>query len=328
MGHIELAKWADAVVIAPASANCISRLAQGRADDLLTAVCLATPAPLAIAPAMNQQMWKDPATQENIAILSSRGIHIFGPAEGDQACGDRGPGRLLEPKDLVDSVAGLFETGALAGLKVLVTSGSTREPIDPVRFISNRSSGLMGTAVAQAAIEAGAHCTMISGPSDYPAPDKVTRINVETAQQMHEQVMNKISDFDIFIATAAVSDYRPSEQHDQKIKKDQQELTIKLTRNPDILADVAKECSGKFCVGFAAETIDVEKNAIQKLNNKSLNVVVANDVKREDIGFDSPENEVTVYWQGGEKKLEKSSKHQIARQLIEIIAGLFKNQNV
>jgi phosphopantothenoylcysteine decarboxylase/phosphopantothenate--cysteine ligase len=325
MGHIELARWADAIVIAPASANYMSRLAQGRADDLLAAICLATSAPLSVAPAMNQQMWKDAATQENVSTLKDRGTNILGPAEGDQACGETGPGRMLEPKEIAERIAAQFETGALAGLKVLVTSGPTREPIDPVRYISNRSSGLMGSAIAQAAIEAGASCTVISGPSNHPISDKATRIDIQTAQQMYERVMENIAECDIFISTAAVSDYRPTEQHDQKMKKTQQNLVIKLTRNPDILAEVAKNHSDKYCIGFAAETDNVEKNAVQKLNNKSIDMIVANNVKRNDIGFDSQDNEVTVYWQGGEKKLEKSSKHQIARQLIEIIAGLNKS---
>ena len=320
MGHIELARWADAIIIAPASADIIAKLAQGRADNLLTTICLATEAPLFVSPAMNHKMWSSDANQENISLLKQRRIHILGPGEGDQACGDTGPGRMLEPQDIAEQTAIHFETGSLAGLKVLVTSGATREAIDPVRYISNRSSGLMGAAIAQAAIEAGALCTVISGASPSLTPDRATSINIETAQQMHEQVMAHVSDCDIFIAAAAVSDYRPVEQQLQKIKKTQNELTLTLVRNPDILADVAKNYPNKFCVGFAAETENIKDNAVQKLNNKSLKLVVANDISRQDIGFDSKDNEVTIYWQGGEKKLEKSSKEKIARQLIAIIA--------
>ncbi len=322
MGHIELARWADAVVVAPASADVISRLAQGRADDLLTTVCLATAVPLAVAPAMNHKMWGSPATQENVSLLIERGVSVFGPGEGDQACGETGPGRMLEPVEIAEKVARLFDTGSLAGLKVLVTSGSTRESIDPVRYISNRSSGRMGSAIAQAAMEAGAICTVISGPSSYPAPERVKQINVESAQQMYDAVMAQIERCDIFISTAAVSDYRPVAPEENKIKKTQSEFTLTLTRNPDIIGDVATKFPDKFCVGFAAETQDVETNAIQKLNNKSLQMVVANDVSRKDIGFDNEDNEVTVYWQGGEKKLEKSSKQKIARQLISIISTI------
>ena len=320
MGHIELARWADAVVIAPASADFLARLAQGRADDLLTTLCLATAAPISVAPAMNHQMWNDPSTQENISTLQQRGMQLLGPAQGDQACGESGPGRMLEPADIAEKIAQQFETGGLAGLKVLITSGSTREAIDPVRYISNRSSGRMGSAIAQAAIEAGAICTVVSGPSSFPSPDRAKQINVESAQQMYDAVMANIENCDIFIAAAAVSDYRPVEQHENKIKKNQAELNLTLVRNPDIISDVTNKHPDKFCVGFAAETQDVEKNAIQKLNNKSLKLVVANDVSRKDIGFDSENNEVTVYWQGGEKKLDKSSKYQIARQLISIVA--------
>ena len=323
MGHIELAKWADAVIVAPASANFMARLAHGRADDLLTAVCLATPAPVAVAPAMNQQMWQDAATQENISLLTAHNVKVFGPASGDQACGDSGPGRMLEPEQIQQHIAGLFETGSLAGYKVVVTAGPTREAIDPVRYISNRSSGLMGFAIAQAVVEAGAQCLLISGPTDLQTPHKVSRINVETAQQMYDAVMMNIKDCDLFIATAAVSDYRPQQPSQQKIKKSQQHLTLELTRNPDILAEVSKQYPEIFSVGFAAETQDLAQSAIQKLNQKSLNMVIANNVARNDIGFDSEENEVTAFWQGGEQTFEKASKSRIARQLIQLIAEKF-----
>ncbi|WP_455199775.1 bifunctional phosphopantothenoylcysteine decarboxylase/phosphopantothenate--cysteine ligase CoaBC [Kaarinaea lacus] len=320
MGHIELARWADAVIIAPASANSIARLAQGRADDLLSTVCLATSAPVAVAPAMNQQMWLDASTQENITLLKNHGVHIWGPAEGDQACGDVGPGRMLEPPEIREHIATLFETGALAGLKIVITAGPTREPIDPVRFISNRSSGLMGYAIAEAVVEAGGHCVLVSGPTHLATPDRVKRIDVETAQQMHVAVMEHATDCDVFIAAAAVSDYRAQELAQQKIKKSQQNLNLQLVRNPDILSDVAMQYPTVFTVGFAAETQDIQQYAIQKLNQKSLNMIVANDISRRDIGFDSEDNEVAVYWQGGEQTFEKASKSQIARQLIQLIA--------
>jgi len=324
MGHIQLARWADVVMIAPASANSIARLAHGRADDLLSAVCLATPAPVAIAPAMNQQMWRDAATQENIAVLKKRGVHIFGPASGDQACGDVGPGRMLEPSQIAEHIAGLFKSGALSGLNVVITAGPTRESIDPVRYLSNRSSGRMGYALAEAAAAAGAHCVLISGPSHLTTPERVERINVETAQQMHDAVMEQMNHCDIFIAAAAVSDYRPAEMAAQKIKKSQTRFNLELVRNPDILSAVVAQHPNIFSVGFAAESHDVERYAIQKLNQKSLKMIVANDISRDDIGFDSEDNAVTVFWQGGDKSLAKASKPQIARQLIELVAEQFQ----
>jgi phosphopantothenoylcysteine decarboxylase/phosphopantothenate--cysteine ligase len=320
MGHIELARWADALIIAPASANSIARLAQGRADDLLSAVCLATAAPIAIAPAMNQQMWRDAATQENIALVKKRGMQVFGPATGDQACGDVGPGRMLEPAHIGEHLAKLFERGALAGLNVLITAGPTREPIDPVRYLSNRSSGRMGYALAEAVAEAGAHCVLISGPTHLITPDRVQRINVESAQQMHDAVMEQVANCDVFIAAAAVADYRPIDVTTQKIKKAQQTMVLELVRNPDILQDVSEQHPDVFSVGFAAETQDVEQYAIQKLDQKSLQMIVANDISRSDIGFDSEDNAVSVFWQGGTKALTKASKSQIARQLVELIA--------
>ncbi len=323
MGHIELARWADVVVIAPASANSIARLAQGRADDLLSAVCLATPAPIAVAPAMNQQMWLDAATQENLAVLQQRGIHTFGPDSGDQACGDTGPGRMMEPEHIAEHIAALFETGALAGLNVVITAGPTREPIDPVRYLSNRSSGRMGYALAEAMVEAGANCVLISGPAFLAKPNRVRRVNVETAQQMHDAVLQHMTGCDIFVAAAAVSDYRPVEVATQKIKKAQQKMTLELVRNPDILKDVATQFPMVFSVGFAAETQNIAQHAVEKLNQKSLRMVVANDVSRSDIGFDSEDNAVTVFWQGGDKSLPKASKPQIARQLVTLIAEQF-----
>ena len=325
MGHIELARWADALIIAPASANSIARLAQGRADDLLSAVCLATAAPIAIAPAMNQQMWLDAATQENIALVKKRGIQVFGPATGDQACGDVGPGRMLEPPQICEHIAALFETGALAGLNVVITAGPTREPIDPVRYLSNHSSGRMGYALAEAVVEAGAHCVLISGPTHLATPDRVYRVDVETAQQMYEAVKNQIANCDVFIAAAAVADYRPVDTATQKIKKEQQTMVLELVRNPDILKDVSAQYPDVYSVGFAAETHNLEQYAIQKLNLKSLHMIVANDISRSDIGFDSEDNAVSVFWQGGKKELTKASKTQIARQLVGLIAERLNN---
>lgn len=320
MGHIELARWADAVVIAPASANCLARLAQGRADDLLTALCLATASPLAVAPAMNQQMWQDPATQENVRLLAQRGVHMLGPAQGDQACGESGPGRMLEPPQICNQVSALFQNGLLAGLKVVISAGPTREAIDPVRYLSNRSSGRMGFALAQAAVEAGARCILISGPVELPTPRHVQRIDVQSAQQMHDAVIEQMPDCDVFIGAAAVSDYTVAEVPDKKIKKDQQTLTLQLVRSVDILQQVATLHPQVFTMGFAAETHDVARYALQKLNRKSINMVVANDVSRNDIGFEGDDNEVTVYWQGGEQKLQKDRKTLLARRLIELLA--------
>ena len=246
MGHIELARWADVVLVAPATADFIARLVHGRADDLLAAICLATDAPLAVAPAMNRLMWENPATQDNMAVLARRGVHSFGPAEGEQACGETGPGRMLEPDALVTEVSGLFRTGALAGCHVLVTAGPTREPVDPVRYLTNRSSGRMGFAVAAAAAEAGARVTLVCGPVNLPTPAGVRRIDVETAAQMHDAVMQHAAGVDICIAAAAVADYRPAQVPEQKIKKSAASMSLELERNPDIIATVAALEDGPF----------------------------------------------------------------------------------
>jgi phosphopantothenoylcysteine decarboxylase/phosphopantothenate--cysteine ligase len=319
MGHIALARWADAVIIAPASANCIARLAQGRADDLLTAVCLATAAPIAIAPAMNQQMWSQPATQDNLARLQQRGVAQFGPAQGDQACGDTGPGRLLEAEQLVTAIAGLFESGLLSGRSVLITAGPTQEAIDPVRYLSNRSSGKMGYALAQAAAEAGAKTLLVSGPTALATPPRVERIDVRSAEEMHAAVMQHARNSDIFIAAAAVADYRPAQPAGQKIKKTQDRLTLDLVRNPDILAAVAALDHGPFCVGFAAETENLEANARAKLQQKGLAMIAANWVG-EGQGFDQDHNALTVISRQGVQQLATASKTQIARRLIALIA--------
>jgi phosphopantothenoylcysteine decarboxylase/phosphopantothenate--cysteine ligase len=264
MGHIELARWADALLVAPATADFLARIVEGRADDLLAAICLACEVPVAVAPAMNHAMWENPATGDNIATLGKRGVRIMGPAEGMQACGESGPGRMLEPGELVTGLASLFQTGLLAGRRVLVTAGPTREAIDPVRYISNRSSGRMGFAVATAAAEAGATVTLISGPVSLATPAGVQRINVESAADMHAAVMQAIASADIFISVAAVADYRPLVAAQQKIKKTDPEISLDLVRNSDILAAVAALPDAPFTVGFAAETEALEVNAQQK----------------------------------------------------------------
>jgi len=323
MGHIELARWADAVVVAPASANFIARLANGQANDLLTSLCLATPAPVAVAPAMNQQMWQDAATQHNIETLKQRQVAVFGPGSGSQACGDIGPGRMQEPETLLTDIAELFDSGLFAGLTTVVTAGPTREAIDPVRYLSNRSSGKMGYALAQALVEAGATCTLISGPTQLATPHKVNRIDVESAQQMHSAAMASAGNCNLFISAAAVADYRPSTISDQKIKKNEAHMVLALNRNPDVLADVASTFPNVFTVGFAAETQDLQKNALAKLQNKALDMIVANNVSAEGVGFDSDNNEVNVYWPHGNQQLGKASKTQIARQLMSIIANVY-----
>src|SRR3989344_1321817 len=268
MGHIELARWADAVLVAPASANFLARLAQGRADDLLSTICLATAAPVAVAPAMNQQMWSNAATRSNIVALKKNGVHIFGPAEGSQACGETGLGRMLEPADLVAQVSDLFASGELDGLTVVVTAGPTWEALDPVRGLTNRSSGKMGYAVATAAAEAGAKVVLISGPTALPDPERVRTLRIESAQQMHDAVHAHTMEADIFIAVAAVADYRPAQSAPEKIKKTGERLTLELARTPDILASVAALKPRPFTVGFAAETENLEQQARRKLETK------------------------------------------------------------
>lgn len=319
MGHIELARWADAILVAPASANFIARLAQGRADDLLSAICLATSSTVAIAPAMNQQMWANAATQENLRQLSERGVLQFGPGEGDQACGEVGPGRMLEAEQLAQLTADIFETGQLAGRTVLITAGPTQEAIDPVRYLSNRSSGKMGYAIAQAAAEAGAKVILISGPSALATPPRVERIDVRSAQQMHDAVMQQVNSSDIFIGTAAIADYRPVHIAEQKIKKTQDTLTLELQRNPDILAEVAALKDGPFTVGFAAETENLEQHAREKLERKGLNMIAANLVG-ENTAFESDENALLILTTDDKQQLPTASKTVLGRQLIEAIA--------
>lgn len=328
MGHIELARWAELILVAPASANAIARLAVGMADDLLTTVCLACDAPLAVAPAMNRVMWAHPATQENIARLRARGVHVWGPASGGQACGETGPGRMLEPAELADLSAGLLSPGRLAGRTVLITAGPTREAIDPVRFISNRSSGRMGHAVAAAAAAEGARVVLVSGPVELPAPRGVERVEVESAAQMHAAVMARAPDCDIFIAAAAVADYRPTAPAPGKIKKDAASRRLELERTPDILAEVAALRDGPFTVGFAAETSDLEANALLKLRDKRLDMIVANLVGLPDRGFDSVDNELLVLWPaGGRRELPLARKENLAGALMAIIAERYDAKN-
>ncbi len=324
MGHIELARWADAVLVAPASANFMAKLAHGLADDLLSTVCLACDAPIALAPAMNRQMWANPATQANRETLEGRGVRLFGPGAGEQACGEVGLGRMTEPQHLVEMTAGLFEAGSLSGWHVLVTAGPTREALDAVRYTSNRSSGKMGYAIAAAAIEAGATVTLVSGPVALPTPAHATRVDVESAAQMYEAVMSRVSQCDIFIGAAAVADYRPQHVAASKIKKTHADMSLALECTPDILASVAAlqstELGAPFTVGFAAETDDLEVHAQAKRAAKSLDMIAANWVGRPGTGFDSDENALTLFWDGGGTQLPQSSKDKLARQLITIIA--------
>ena len=320
MGHIELARWADRVVIAPASADFLARLAHGLAGDLLTTLCLATEAPLTVAPAMNRLMWANAATQANVATLRSRGVEVLGPADGDQACGETGPGRMLEPADIAAALwPGAGPGGALAGRKVLVTAGPTRERIDPVRFITNRSSGKMGYAVAEAARAAGAEVVIVSGPVSVATPPGVRCVDVESAEQMLDAVRAELPGTDIFIAAAAVSDYRPVQAAAEKIKKTSDSLMLALSRTTDILATVAAGTPRPFVVGFAAETQNVERNALAKLEAKRLDMIAANQVG-DRLAFDCEDNALTVYWPGGRQELPRASKREVATGLVRLIA--------
>jgi phosphopantothenoylcysteine decarboxylase / phosphopantothenate---cysteine ligase len=321
MGHIELARWADAVLIAPASADFLARLAAGLADDLLTTMCLATAAPIAVAPAMNHLMWSNAATRANIATLAERGVQVYGPGEGDQACGETGEGRMLEPLDLAGRVQTLLlpADGALAGRRVLVTAGPTRERIDPVRFISNRSSGKMGFAVAQAAREAGASVVLVAGPVSLPTPAGVTRIDVESAAEMLTAVLRELPGTEVFISTAAVADYRPARAAEQKIKKTSDTLELAMERTTDVLATVAARSERPFVVGFAAETESVEQNARTKLLKKNLDMIAANEVGH-DKAFDCEDNQLMVLSRGGRHELGRAGKLTLARGLIALIA--------
>jgi phosphopantothenoylcysteine decarboxylase/phosphopantothenate--cysteine ligase len=323
MGHIELARWADRIVVAPASADFLARLAHGLANDLLTTLCLATDAPISVAPAMNRLMWSNPATQANVATLRSRGVTIIGPAEGEQACGETGLGRMVEPADILAALTVREASpGPLAGRKVVVTAGPTRERIDPVRFITNRSSGKMGYAVAEALREAGADVVIVSGPVSVATPAGVRRVDVETAEQMMDAVRAELPGTDIFIAAAAVSDYRPVQAAAEKIKKTSDSLMIALSRTTDILATVAAGTQRPFVVGFAAETQNVERNALAKLEGKFLDMIAANQVG-DRLAFDCDDNALTVYWPGGKRELARASKRDVARGLVALIVERF-----
>jgi len=326
MGHIELARWADLVIVAPATANIMSQLATGTASGLLTTLCLATRAPLTLAPAMNQVMWKHPATQSNLELLVRRGVQIIGPAEGEQACGDIGPGRMVEPAEiaaqLLKPMTGTV-TGLLSGLHVLLTAGPTREPIDPVRYISNRSSGKMGFAVAAAAVAAGARVTLVAGPVFLPTPANVERIDVETAAEMHEATLARAPAADIYVGAAAISDYRPAVVEKQKIKKTADTLRLDLVKSSDVLAEVAALKGGPFTVGFAAETQRLEEYARGKLKNKALDMIVGNLVGNS-LCFDRDDNSVLVIWPGGSEEIGRMAKTELARKLIALIAKRYR----
>jgi phosphopantothenoylcysteine decarboxylase / phosphopantothenate---cysteine ligase len=320
MGHIELARWAQLVLIAPASADFIARLAGGRADDLLTTLCVATEAPIALAPAMNRVMWANKATQSNVETLLARGIRILGPGSGNQACGEVGAGRMWEPTKLAEALLQPPpNAGLLAGLNVLITAGPTRERLDPVRYLTNRSSGKMGFAVADAAREAGAHVTVVTGPVNLQTPAGVTRIDVESARDMYAAVHRHVADADVFIAAAAVADFQPVTVAKQKIKKQGGSVKLELEPAPDIIKSVADMQRRPFVVGFAAETNDVEENARIKLKRKKLDMIAANQVG-DGIAFDCEDNALTVIWPGGKLEVARGPKIDVARQLIALIA--------
>ena len=321
MGHIELARWADLVLIAPASADFLARARAGLAGDLAGAVLLATTAPVLAAPSMNQQMWSHAATRENLALLEQRGWCVVGPEAGSQACGETGPGRLAETTAIIAASAAVFSSGSLSDRRVLVTAGPTCEPIDPVRFISNRSSGKMGYAIASAARDAGARVTLVSGPTVLAQPLGVGYVGVNTAAEMLAAVMGNIHGIDVFIATAAVADYRPAEVVRHKTKRNGGGMTLELMPNDDILKSVAALDPGPFTVGFAAETDDVAANARKKLVDKAINMIAANAVGTHGTGFDADENELLVLWPEGEKCLARASKTHIARELVELISA-------
>ncbi|TCO81415.1 phosphopantothenate-cysteine ligase /phosphopantothenoylcysteine decarboxylase [Plasticicumulans lactativorans] len=320
MGHIELARWAELILIAPASADFLARLAHGFADDLLATLCLASDRPLAVAPAMNRLMWAHPATQVNVATLAARGVRVWGPAAGEQACGEVGAGRMLEALELRAHAAAFFADGVLAGRRVLISAGPTREPLDPVRFITNRSTGKQGFAIAAAAAAAGAEVTLVAGPVTLPTPAGVARIDVESAAEMHAAVLARAPAHDIFVATAAVADYRAAAPAERKMKKSAETLTLDLVRNPDILADVAALTSGRpFCVGFAAETHDVLAYAEDKRRRKRLDLICANHVGA-GKGFEADDNALHVLWEGGSRELPLADKRELARALVALIA--------
>lgn len=342
MGHIELARWADLILIAPASANTLARVAAGLADDLLSTLVLASKAPVWLAPAMNQQMWANRVTQRNIQSLKSLGFHIIQPDAGEQACGDVGLGRMPEPEQLAAQVndyyqeisqpakAPVIEPKVLAGQRIVITAGPTQENLDPVRYVTNHSSGKMGFALAEACVAAGAEVTLVAGPVSLPTPAGVRRVNIQSARDLLAACEQVVDDHcDIFIATAAVADYRASEIAEHKIKKSDDVLTIHLVKNPDVVASIAQHTKRPFMVGFAAETQNMEQYANRKLTTKKLDMIAVNDVSRSDIGFGSDENAMTVFFAEAyhlpHRVLEKASKAEIAEQLIQCIAAAKMN---
>ncbi|MFZ4699498.1 MAG: bifunctional phosphopantothenoylcysteine decarboxylase/phosphopantothenate--cysteine ligase CoaBC [Candidatus Methylumidiphilus sp.] len=327
MGHIRLARWADLILIAPATADFMARLRAGLANELLGAVCLAAEVPILVAPSMNRAMWSNPATQDNASCLAARGIRLLGPAEGGQACGESGYGRMLEPAEICRAMGKFFVQGSLAGRTVLVSAGPTREAIDPVRYLTNRSSGKMGYAMAQAAIDAGAKVTLVSGPVALDPPMEAQVVRVESAAEMFEAVVGLATRHDIYIGTAAVADYTPAMVAAEKIKKHEAALVIRLTRTRDILTAVASLPNKPFTVGFAAETGNLESYAREKLEGKGLDMIAANRVGQAQGGFDTHENALWVCWNGGVKNLPMASKQDIAIQLIELISENYRAKN-
>tara|TARA_B100001146_G_scaffold37648_1_gene31291 strand:+ start:334 stop:1530 length:1197 start_codon:yes stop_codon:yes gene_type:complete len=323
MGHIELARWADAILIAPATANTLAKLSSGRADDLLSSITLAFDGPIGLAPAMNQAMWKDERTQSNIQNLEHKNFSLYGPGSGEQACGDVGLGRMLEPSEIIELFASLFEAGTMSNKSILITAGPTQEPIDPVRYLTNRSSGKMGYALAEAAVEAGAQVTLVSGPVNIEPPARCNLVSVKTAEEMHEAVMHHIKKKDIYIGTAAVADYSPTKVEGSKIKKDRSNLplVLEMKENKDILKEVSELEDKPYMVGFAAETDDLLENARKKLEIKKLDLIIANDVSDKSIGFDSNENEVTLITSSEELLLDRDSKKKISKKILEFISS-------
>ena len=329
MGHIELAKWADILLVAPCTAETLSKINQGRADDLLGTVILATKANIFIAPAMNMNMWLDPTTQSNYEQLQSKKVFFIGPDIGDQACGDVGPGRLVEPEKILNEISNSINTGELSGKTVNITAGPTREKLDPVRYISNNSSGKMGYALAQAAIEAGANVNLISGPVTLEVNKNINLIKINTAKEMLDQVLKVMKDDDLFIGCAAVSDYRPKNYSVEKLKKNSKEIfNLKLEKNDDILSNVSKNYPNSFVVGFAAETENIEENSRKKLTEKNLNMIISNDVSNKSIGFDSDDNEVTIYTENEKILIEKDTKFKVAQKIINEIVNKINIEDV
>jgi phosphopantothenoylcysteine decarboxylase/phosphopantothenate--cysteine ligase len=325
MGHIELARWADLVLVAPATANIMAQIASGTASGLLTTLCLATKAPLVLAPAMNQAMWLNPATQANLQLLTDRGVHFLGPADGEQACGEIGPGRMVEPEQIVAALSSklIVTPQFLAGLSVLISAGPTRESIDPVRYVSNRSSGKMGFAIARAAVAAGAIVQLVAGPVNLETPLNVMRTDVETAEQMRTAVMAGVPDVDIYIGAAAIADYRPEFVPTQKIKKKSATMDVHMIKSADVLAEVAALKAGPFTVGFAAETEKLEEHARSKFERKNLDMIVGNLVG-DNLCFDRDDNSVLILWQDGHKELGYMAKSELATRLVTIIADRYK----